>query len=173
MPIISLIIDCLGRKYKVYPHVTSTWCCRTFCCCTAAKGRRPPHTPKVSPAPPPWHLGRHDDDLAKYPILPGLAGDVVKPFDYHSLHFIFWSFYSEKEHFDIHTHCACFDTAAELLPAAAAKRQVGREAAAAYSAEEYSCAGIRQTGEMRNLNFWKSEFCKWLSYGPQEMRGIW
>ena len=34
-------------------------------------------------------LGGHDDDLAKYPILPGLAGDVVKPFDYHSLQFIF------------------------------------------------------------------------------------
>ena len=96
-------------------------------------------------------LGGHDDDRAKHSILPGLAGDVVKPFDYHSLHFIFWSFYSEKEHFDIHTHCACYDTVAELLPAAAAARRVGR--AAAYSAEEYSCAEIRQTGRNAKPEF--------------------
>ena len=147
--------------------MTSTWCCRTFWCCTAAKGRRPPHTPKVSPAPPPWHLGRHDDDLAKYPILPGLAGDVVKPFDYHSLHFIFWSFYSEKEHFDIHTHCACYDCCRLLLLQGgwAGRRRTRQKSTAVQ--------GSDRQGEMWNLNFWKSEFCKWLSYGPQEMRGIW
>ena len=153
--------------------MTSTWCCRTFWCCTAAKGRRPPHTPKVSPAPPPWHLGRHDDDLAKYPILPGLAGDVVKPFDYHILHFIFWSFYSEKEHFDIHTLCflqyCCWTNAGCWC------YKVGGAGRRRWRTRQKSTVVQRsdRQAEMRNLNFWNPEFFKWLLYCPQEMRGIW
>ena len=80
-------------------------------------------------------LGGHDDDRAKYSILPCLAGDIVRPFDYHSLHFILCLFYSENKTL-IYTHIV---PATILLLNCCRLVLLQAGCVAAYWAEEYSC----------------------------------